>query len=155
LPSAIIAANRSKMPRYVRSSSPGWRPVRVAQHGDHTAAATHGDRQHARRLRRALDLDLALDDLAALVGAGQHGALAVVGDLADPVAVVQRLARRRAHLADDQPLVVAGADVQEEIGEAEVGEHAPLPDQLLQMRAVVAVEVGVGLDQFPKRVRHS
>ena len=33
--------------------------------------------------------------------------------------------------------------------------EAELGDQLLQVRAVVAVEVGVGLDQFPERVRHS
>ena len=77
--------------------------------------------------------------------------LADVGERADPVGVVHGLARRRAHLADDQPALVLRRHVQQQVGEAEVGEHAPLRRQAVEVRHLVAVERGVVADERGER----
>ena len=77
----------------------------------------------------------------------EHRLLGHVGERADPVGVVHGLAGRRADLADDQPALVLRRHVQQQVGEAEVGEHAPLGRQPVEVRHLVAIERRVVPDE--------
>ena len=61
----------------------------------------------------------------------------------DVVGHVHRLVGGRPDLIDDEPTAVAGFDVQQQIGETEVGQEAPLSGQSVQVVDVVAPECGV------------
>ena len=58
----------------------------------------------------------------------------------DVVGDVHRLVGGRADLVDDQPAPVAGLDVEQQIGETQVGEEPPLGGEPVQVIDVVAPE---------------
>ena len=66
-----------------------------------------------------------------------------VGPRADVVGHVHRLVGGRTDLIDDEPPPVTGLDVEQQVGETEVGEEAPLGGESVQMIDVVAPECRV------------
>ena len=125
------------------------RPL-ARQHRDRLVAVAHRDGQHARRLGQQVDSDLALGDLAGLERRCQQRPL-VVGGHTDIVGEVDRLAGGRADLGNDQPLGIGRRNVQQQIGEAQVGEQAPLADQLFEMIDLVASQRRVLPAEFAQR----
>ena len=87
-----------------------------------------------------LDLHIALGDDPGFEHLGEHRSLRVVRPRADPVGVVDRLAGGRADLPDGEPPPVVGGDVEQQVGEAEVGQHAPLGREADEMLDLVAGE---------------
>ena len=61
----------------------------------------------------------------------------------DVVGDVHRLVRRRTDLIGHEPATIAGLDVEQQVGEAEIGEETPLGGEPVQMVDVVAPESGV------------
>jgi hypothetical protein len=86
----------------------------------------HRDREHARLVGEVLHLHVAFDDHAAVRGAGEHRSLGVIGPRTDPVGLVDRLAGGRPDLADGEPPPVVGRQIEQQVGEAEIGQHPPL-----------------------------
>ena len=123
----------------------------AGQDGDRRAVAVDGDGEHPGRVGQVLQLDVALHDLARAERARQHRRLGRVGEAADPVGVVHGLRGRRPHLADDQPAVVLRRHVQQQVGEAEVGQRVPLRGEPVEVRHLVAIEAGVVTDEGGER----
>ena len=74
------------------------------------------------------------DDPTGLPRLGDQRPLRGRQHLADPVGAVHRRTGRRADLAEHQPAVTSRLGREEQqVGEAEVGEHPPLRDQSLQV----------------------
>ena len=78
----------------------------------------------------------------------------VVGRDADVVGDVDRLARCRAHLADHQPRPVVDRHVQQQVGEAQIGEQTAFEEELLEVGDVGARQRGVLPGQVTDR-RHA
>ena len=112
----------------------------AGENGDQLTVAANRHRLHTRLIGQLLDADLALDDLAVVERLRQHRSLRLVGPTAHPVGVVDGLRRRGAHLTDGEPLAVAGGHVEQQVGEAEVGEHAPLGHQPVEMCHLFTVQ---------------
>ncbi len=105
-------------------------------------------------------MDAAAHDLPGMEAAGHQGPLRLVDGLADEVLVHQRGAVVGPHLSQHHQLGVrlggslgldAGGvhrDEQEEVGEGEVGQDAPAPEQPLQVLQLLGLEVGVGQRQL-------
>ena len=113
---------------------------------------THGDRGDAHPFGAVRLEHLAHDDLPGGPRLADEGALSPGEDLADPVRPIHRLTSRGSDLAEDEPPVAGGFGRQEqEVGEAEVGEHPPLGDKALEVgdlhaseRRLVPCELGEG-----------
>ena len=101
-----------------------------------------------------LDVDVTFGDLAGPQCGVEDRPFAGVGERAHPVGAIDRLAGRRAHLADDQPAVVVGRQVQQQVGDAEVGEHAPFRGEPIQVAHLFAVEGGVFAYETGERCHH-
>ena len=84
----------------------------------------------------------------------EHRLFGGVGERADPVGAVDGLRRRRADLADDQPAIVLRRHVEQQVGEADVGEQPPLRRQPVEVADLLTVERGVFPDESRKRCHH-
>ena len=115
----------------------------LREHGDDAVSVPHRDREHpgvVDLVAASVNLDRALDSLAEAEGLLDQFGLVAVGPGPDVVGDVHRLVGGGAHLVDDQPLAGVGSHVQQQVGEAEVGEERPLGSQPVQVVDVVAVE---------------
>ena len=132
------------MPLEVARRAPGPHGPFLAQHGDDAAVAADRDGEHPSDRRVvAVGVDLALDLDTGGRRLGDEARLDAVGPRSDVVGDVHRLVRGRADLVDDEPATLGGLDVQQQVGETEVGEEAPLGGQPVQVIDVVAPEGGV------------
>ena len=111
----------------------------------------HRDCHHPHRFRHALGHDLAFHDLAVGEGLDEQRHLGACSDGPHIVVVIDRLACGGAHVGNHIPPAVGGGDVEEQVGEAEVGQHAPLTDKSLQVIDLVAIEVCVLPGELAKR----
>ncbi len=112
----------------------------AGEHGDDRALVTHGDAHDPDASLEPRALDVALDDFAALERLRDEWSLLGGAHFADEVGVVDRLARRRADVAEHDELVNAGRHIEHQVGEAEVGEHVPRRDEPAQVRPGTVVE---------------
>ena len=117
------------------------------EHGDDIVAATHRDGHQVHGLGHGLHRDLVFTDLAGGHRPVQHGPLGVRFG-ADIVHRVDGGAGGRAHLRQRQPSAVARGHVQEQVGEGQVGEHAPLADEPLEVIDLLASEGRVLPSEF-------
>jgi hypothetical protein len=116
------------------------------QHRDRLAPPADRDAEHPHPLADHRVGDLALDDLAQPERAGDQRPVDLVGLLTQQVVAVERLAGRRADLAQDheRPAVLVGGHEQQQVREAEVREEAPRGHQPLEVALLRWGEAGLG-----------
>ena len=136
------------------SGSATYRQGRLSGHqGNQPALPSHRDADQPGVLAAARNDHLALDHAPQMPGPGQQGPVLRGEDPAHQVLQVQGLAGGRANLAQDDEALHRSLDrdEQEEIREAQVGQHAPPGDQALQVSHHRTVQFGVFRHQFGQR----
>ena len=120
----------------------------------HLAVAAHRDALESDRLVAGLDPDLPAGHLAGLVARGDQWPVAHAHRLAHQVVLDHGGAVGRSHLAQNDHLrtlagvVVGDGGHQCQVGERQVGEHPPGPQQPQQMGQLHLVESGALQGQF-------
>ena len=116
----------------------------LAQHGDRATVVADRNRQHPPGRRfDAVGVDLALDLDPTRRRRRQDPRLRRVGPRPHVVGRVHRLVRGRTDLVDHEPPLILGLDVEQQIGETEVGQKSPLGDEAVQVVDVVAAQCRV------------
>ena len=150
----------------VHARRPLERGQRDAEEGrDHPAFVADRDVLHRDQLAQNRVVDAAAHDLARVQALGHQRPLRLVDRLAHEILFHQGGAVVRSHLPEHHQLgvllglrrgcgrvrAVRGGvhrDEQQEIGEGEVGQDAPAPEQPLQMLELLGLEVGMALREL-------
>jgi len=128
--------------------APGAARPFPGEHRDHSPLVTHGDGRHAALVGDPGDGDVTLDDPVRLDGAGEQRTVGIAHADPDEVGDVDGLPRRGAHLGHHDPVALSRPHVQEEVGEAEVGEHAPFAHQVGEVADLLLGEIRVLTREF-------